>query len=201
MMANTNVNAGASTKKLVGMAIFTAIIVVLQLLGSFIKIGPFAISLVLIPIVVGAAVYGAKSGAYFGLVFGVIVLINCITGADPGGNILWTANPLYTALVCLVKGGAAGLAAGAVFQVFSKKNTYLAVILAAMVCPIVNTGIFCGGMMFLFHDILVEWAGGTSVVYYMFFGLAGVNFLLEFVINIVLSPIVVRILHARLIRE
>lgn len=42
-------------KKMVGLAIFTAIVVVLQLLGSFIKVGSFSISLVLIPIVVGAA--------------------------------------------------------------------------------------------------------------------------------------------------
>lgn len=68
------------TKTLTGLALFTAIIVVLQLLGSFIKFGPFSISLVLIPIVVGAAVYGPKAGAYLGGVFGVVVLIACIAG-------------------------------------------------------------------------------------------------------------------------
>lgn len=88
------------TKTLTGLAFFTAIIVVLQLLGSFIKFGPFSISLVLIPIVVGAAVYGPKAGAYLGGVFGVVVLIACIAGWDMGGNLMWNANPLLTALVC-----------------------------------------------------------------------------------------------------
>ena len=48
---------------------------ILQLLGSFIKIGPVSISLVLIPIVIGAAVYGLKTGAWLGLVFGIVVLL------------------------------------------------------------------------------------------------------------------------------
>ena len=42
-------------RRLTGIAIFTALVVVLQLLGSFIKFGPFSVSLTLIPIVVGAA--------------------------------------------------------------------------------------------------------------------------------------------------
>ena len=53
-------NSNGKTRRLAGLALFTAIVVVLQLLGSFIKVGPFAVSLVLIPIVVGAAVYSAS---------------------------------------------------------------------------------------------------------------------------------------------
>ena len=52
---------------LTGVAIFTAIVIVLQLLGSFVRFGPFSISLVLIPIVVGAALYGPGAGAWLGV--------------------------------------------------------------------------------------------------------------------------------------
>ena len=52
------------TQRMVGLAIFTAIIIVLQLVSTFIKFGPFSITLAMIPIVVGAAVYGAGAGAY-----------------------------------------------------------------------------------------------------------------------------------------
>ena len=55
------------TKRVVGVGIFTAIVVVLQLLGSFIKFGTFSVSLVLIPIVVGAALYGIGAGAVYKL--------------------------------------------------------------------------------------------------------------------------------------
>ena len=57
------------TQRMVGLAIFTAIIIVLQLVSTFIKFGPFSITLAMIPIVVGAAVYGAGAGAYLGGVF------------------------------------------------------------------------------------------------------------------------------------
>ena len=86
-------NSNGKTRRLAGLALFTAIVVVLQLLGSFIKVGPFAVSLVLIPIVVGAAVYGVSAGAWLGFVFGVVVTIAVVTGADQGGYIMFSARP------------------------------------------------------------------------------------------------------------
>ncbi len=182
---------------MVGLAILTAIVVVLQLLGSFIKFGPFTISLVLIPIVVGAALYGPRGGAFLGFVFGVIVLIAVITGADQGGFILWSANWFLTALTCLGKGILAGLLAGVVYRAFEKKNTVFATVLAAITAPVVNTGIFLICMNLFFHKILVEWAGGSNVVYYMIVGLVGVNFLIELGISIILSPAIVTIIKSR----
>lgn len=186
-------------KKMVGLSIFTAIVVVLQLLGSFIKIGSFSISLVLIPIVVGAAVYGIGAGAFLGGVFGVVVTIACVNGSDAGGYILFSANPILTVVVCLLKGILAGAAAGGVFQALSKKNPYLGVISAAVIAPVVNTAVFCLCLSLFFHDILVSWAGGSNLVYYIFFGLVGVNFLLELLINVVCSPIIYRII--KLVRK
>ena len=66
----------AKIRKIVGLGLFTAIVFVLQMLGSFIRFGPFSISLVLVPIVVGAALYGASGGAWLGFVFGLAVLIS-----------------------------------------------------------------------------------------------------------------------------
>lgn len=190
-------NRKAKYRTLAGLALFTPIVVLLQVIGSFIKFGPFSISLVLIPIVVGAAVFGPKAGAYLGGVFGVVVLIACITGADWGGAILWNASPFLTALICLAKGIMAGLAAGAVYTALSKKNQIVGTIVAAVVCPVVNTGIFSLGMIFFFYGILVEWAGGSSVLYYIIFGMVGLNFILEMLVNIVISPVIVRIIQAR----
>jgi uncharacterized membrane protein len=190
-----NTSSTAKTKRMVGMALFTGIILVLQLIGTFVKPGAFSISLVLIPIVVGAALYGVKAGAYFGGVFGVFVLLACIFGWDAGGNILWNVNPVLTAILCILKGAAAGLAAGIVYTAFSKKQrTYFGVFLAAVACPVVNTGIFLLGMYFFFYDTLVSWAGGASIANYMIISLVGINFLIELLINIVLCPTVARII-------
>lgn len=184
------------TQKMVGLAIFTAVIIVLQLVATFVKVGPISITLTLVPIVVGAAVYGKGAGAYLGGVFSVVVLICCITGADAGGAMIWNANPFLCIVVCMVKGMAAGFVAGLVYRLIAPKSVIGGTVVAAVLSPIVNTGIFCLGLILFFRPILISWAGGTDVLYYIIFGLLGVNFLVELGVNIVLSPIVVRILKA-----
>ena len=185
------------TRTLTGLAILTAIIVVLQIVASFVKFGPFSITLALAPIIIGAALYGPKAGAYLGGVFGLVVWIACVLGWDHGGNVLWTARPLVTFLLCLVKGALAGLAAGAVFRAVSKRRAMPAAILSGIVCPVVNTGIFLLGLSLCYYETLVAWAGGTALVYYVITGLVGINFVLELVINMVLSSVIVRVVHAR----
>ncbi|MCL2158030.1 MAG: ECF transporter S component, partial [Oscillospiraceae bacterium] len=103
-----------NTKRLAGLAIFGAIIIFLQLFATFVKFGPISITLALTPIVVGAAAYGISAGAILGAVMGGVTLVGCIFGWDIGGNILWAANPLLTALLCFVKAGAAGFVSGVV---------------------------------------------------------------------------------------
>lgn len=189
------------TKVLVGMAIFTALVVVLQQLAGVIKIGAFSPSLVLVPIVIGAASYGWLSGAWLGLVFGLLAMIGCITGTDIGGNMMWNYNPFVTALICIVKGVAAGAIAGVVYKALQKVNQILATVAAAIVCPVVNTGLFTLGAVAVFKPVLQQWAVangyGTDLLAYIFLGMIGLNFLIEVVINLVLSPVIVRILKLR----
>ena len=189
--------ANEKTRRLTGLALMTAIIVVLQVVASFVKFGPFSITLALAPIIIGAALYGAGAGAWLGAVFGVVVLIACIAGWDAGGNILFTANPLLTAALCIVKGAAAGFVSGLVFRGLSSRSPMGAAITAGIVCPVVNTGIFCVGLAVFFYDTLVAWAGGSDLIYYIIFVLTGVNFVLELAINLVLSTVIVRVVGAR----
>ena len=180
-----------TTKQLVGMAALTAIVIILQFVGSSIRFGVFSISLVLIPIVVGAALFGAAGGAWLGFVFGVVVLLS----GDAGPFL--AVNPAGTVVTVLLKGIAAGLAAGLVYRALQDKNRYLAVIVAACVCPIVNTGIFLICCKLFFMDTINGWAEGAgfkSAGAYMILGLAGVNFLLEMAVNIVLSPVIMRLI-------
>ncbi len=184
------------TFRLVGLAILTAIIVVLQIVTTYFPTKPFAITLALIPIVIGAALYGAGAGAYLGGVFSIVVIIMCISGADLGGAMVWNANPFLCVVVCLLKGVAAGFCAGLVYRALSKKNTILASVSAGIVSPIVNTGIFLIGLFLFFRPVLEAWAGGTDIVYYALISMTGVNFLVELGVNIVLSPVIVRVIQA-----
>lgn len=179
------------TKNMVGIGLFTAIVVVLQLLGGGIKFGMFSISLVLVPIVVGAAVYHAQAGAWLGLAFGITVLLSGDAAA------FLAVDPLATVAVVLVKGTLCGLAAGLVFKLFNRWNGVLAVIAAAVTCPVVNTGIFLIGCQLFFIDTINEWAamyGYPDAGTYMIFGLAGINFLIELGVNIVLAPVITRLI-------
>lgn len=176
--------------------LFAAIIIVLQLLSYVVKIGQFNLSLVLIPIVLGAYLYGAKVGAILGAIFGAVVTVCCVTGLDAGGYILFSANPVLTSLVCIVKGAAAGAAAGLMGYITSKANNYLSIMLCAIIAPIVNTGIFIAALFFLFKDILNSWAGGTDLATYILVGLVGVNFLIELAINVIFAPGILNITKA-----
>ena len=179
---------------LIGM--FGAVIVVLQLLSYVIKIGTFNLSLVLIPLVLAAYLFGPKVGAILGGVFGLTVTICCFTGMDIGGNILISASPFLTTAVCMGKGIAAGLSAGFTAKALKTKNNYIAIILTAAVAPIVNTGLFVLSMLLFFKDILATWAGGTDLVTYIVVGLVGVNFLIEFTANLIAAPSLLRVTKA-----
>lgn len=182
-------------KRMAGIALLMALVIVLQFVGSMIPpVGGFSISLVLIPIVLGAAVYGPKAGALLGATFGVIVIINCITGMDVGGAMVFQANPVLCILVVLGKGILAGLASGLIYKLLRYWNGYVAMILAAIICPVVNTGVFVACMMTFFTDVLAVWAGGGEIIAYVLSGLVLCNFVPELIINVVFSPFGQRIL-------
>ena len=183
-------NTREKTRMLAMMGILTAIVIVLQALAIGIRFGMFNITLVLIPIVVGAAMYGWKAGAWLGFVFGVVVLMTDAAAfmavSVPG-----------TIITCILKGVLAGAAAAAVYKLIEKKNSWLAILAAAIVCPIVNTGVFLLGCVIFFYDTISEWAAGAgfaNVGAYMIGGLVGINFLVEMAINLCLSTVIVRLL-------
>lgn len=192
-------NRGMSTKTLVLAAILTALVIILQFLGAFIRFGPFSISLVLIPIVIGAATCGVGISTWLGFVFGLIVLLSGDAAA------FLVVNVAGTVLTVLAKGLAAGFLAGLAYKGVSTllrgKGRFVAVLAAAVVCPLANTGVFLLGCLLFFMDTIAQWAAaanlGGDIAHYMIFVLVGANFLFELGFNIVLSPIVVRIVQAR----
>lgn len=186
-MSNTMANH-ERTRRLVGAAVFTAIVFVLQFVSMGLRFSMFSITLVLMPVVVGAALYGIATGAWLGFVFGLAVLLTGDAAA------FLAVNAFGTILTVLAKGTLAGLASAAVYKLLADKNKYVAVLVASIVCPVVNTGVFLLGCLVFFMDTVTQWAGGTNVGQYMIFGLVGINFLIEMGTNLILNPIIVRII-------
>jgi len=186
-------NKRKSVETLVLGAILTALVVLLQCLATYTTFfGPFSTAIGLIPIVIGAAKCGPKISAWLGFVFGAVVLL---TG---GGALFWAFSIPGTIITVLVKGTACGLAAGLVYKLLEKKNFYLAVIAAAVTCPVVNTGVFLLGcaVFFMPHANGIAEVLKLSVTgMELFFALATGNFLFELGMNAVLGPVIVRVLN------
>lgn len=190
--------------KMVQIAMLIALVVVLQTVGTFVKVGAFSLSLVLIPIVVGGHLFGSKSGALLGAAFGVMALIYSISASDLGGHMMWQANPWLTAIVCIVKGTAAGWISGLISTSFVKKGKpFIGVLLASVAAPITNTGIFLAFLTTCYKDTLISWAGGagygssaSELATYILTGIVLVNFAFEFITTTILSPATKRIIDA-----
>ncbi len=183
------------TRNMVFIALLAALVVVFQTVSTFIKVGPVSITLTLIPVTLGGCLLGKKWGAVLGFLFGVVVTVYVLTGADMGGYMLFQARPILTVLLCLVKGTAAGFAASLIYGLLQKRNRTLAVTLAAMTAPVVNTGIFVLAMLAFYSEILSSWAGGADVAIYILTGLAGWNFVIEFAASTILAPTVSAVLR------
>lgn len=191
----TNSRQGMSTEKLVLVALFTALVAILSYLGGFIKIGGFAsISLTLIPVVLGAALCGPLAGAWLGGVSGAVFFLTADAAFWLGLSIPGTI------ITVMVKGILAGLCAGLVYKLFERFNRYVAVMVSAVVCPVVNTGIFIIGCFIFFMDTVNAGAvaEGLSVGAYILIFFVGLNFIFELISNLIFSPVIVRLLDIKL---
>ncbi|MBD8959896.1 MAG: ECF transporter S component [Clostridiales bacterium] len=193
----------AQTLRLVQIALLTALMLLLQLAFGSLRIGPVTLSFSLVPLVIAAVFIGPGAGALLGLVSGVVTFVQVLTAADPFYTLLIATNPLLTALICISKTTLAGLLAGLCYRAICKVSKYRAlnVILPAVVCPVVNTGIFCIGMYFGFGSALQSSevfgaAASAGLVSFILIGLAGVNFLYEVLSNVVVCPIVAKALYS-----
>ncbi len=184
----------------VQLALLAAIIILLQQLVIPLP-GGLTLSLVLVPIVVGAVLFGPAAGAGLGGVFGLVVSFLVITGrAGALSEMMWVAHPVLTIAICMLKGIVAGWVAGLMPRL-CKTKPFGGVLLAAAAAPIVNTGIFTAGLLLGFSDVVVKFAAeigmaGQSVLYIAVVGIVGINFLVEFAANVVLSPAIASIIRA-----
>ncbi len=182
-------------QKLVGTAVLAAIVIVLQVFASGIRIGPFTPTLSLIPIIIGAILFGPVTGAILGAVFGIIVVIAVVSGAEPFSLLMFNQNPVATVATCLIKGAAAGYFSGLVYNLLKKKKI-INIVSASVVAPLANTGIFCIAMLSVFRNLWINDTGSQNPVAFLLVTFVGLNFLFELAFDIILIPVIIRILSA-----
>ncbi|MBQ6575184.1 MAG: ECF transporter S component [Lachnospiraceae bacterium] len=183
-------NINNKTQTIVGLGLLTAIVVVLQALSLSIPVGIFRITLVLVPIIVGAALYGVFAGAWLGFVFSLVVMFTDTA-------LFMAVSVPGTIITVMVKGTMAGIVAGLIYKALAKKNRFVAVLLAGVAAPVTNTGLFLVGCGLFFMNTINEWAaaaGYASAGRFMIFGLVGMNFVIELIINLAMSTTIVQLI-------
>ncbi len=174
-------------RKLTRVGILIAVVVILQLLP--IRFGTVEINLALIPIVLGALLYGPMIGAFLGVIDGIVILLL------PGTGAFLSFNPICTILMCLLKTGLAGLVAGFLYKSLRKFDETVGVTVAAFSAPIINTGIFMIGVLTIFSGMFegAAAADGMSLFKFVIVSFITTNFLVEIIVTMLLSPVWIRL--------
>lgn len=171
-----------SVRQMTGIAILTAILIGLWAFSTFIPTPSLKLNFALIPIVVGACIYGPWCGLFLGAVDGILVVI------DPATAGFLAINPVVTVLLCVFKTGLAGLASGFLFKLLHKFKDIVACFVASLVVPVINTGLFIIGTILFFLEIF---GGDVMLLLSVVFTL---NFAIEFALAIIMSPVIYKII-------
>ena len=155
-----------------------ALVIVLQAVGGTITFGTVSLNFTLIPIALGAILFGVWGGAFLGLACGIVVLIQVIIG---GGfySVIWLGSAV----------------AGVMYRLVAKKNKYAATFVAAGLVPFINTALFIIGCLCM-SDVLTAAYGvsGGDLLVFILVQLITFNFFIEFALNMLLSPAIHRVI-------
>lgn len=188
-------------RKMVLLAIFAAIILVMAFTPlGYLRIGTLSLTLIPIPVAIGAVVLGPSGGAVLGGVFGATSFAQCF-GMDAFGTLLMGLNPWLTALLCLGARILAGWLAGLVFQALAKldKAKVWSLFAGGFCTAAFNTILFMSGLYFFFAgNPVFEEAYGSYNILTLLVALAGVNGLVEILAcTLVTPPIAKALIHVK----
>ena len=142
------------TRNMVELALMSAIIIVMALTPlGYIKTPVLSITLLTIPVAVGAMILGPKGGAFLGGIFGATSFAQAVSGAGGMTAILFQTNPLGVTFLCFVPRILEGFLCGLIFMILRKtKLKKAAYYIAGISCPVLNTILFMGTVITLFYQ-------------------------------------------------
>ncbi len=185
------------TFRLVLLSLFIAIMLVMDFTPlGYITTGAFSITLMTIPVALGAACLGFTGGAVLGLMFGLTSFLQAFGIGfmlDPSAPILFNESPLSYSVMCFAPRLIAGLAAALIFWLFKRKNreNLLAFILSAASVPFLNTLLFMGFYAILYRDTAL---GGKAVMTVVLSAFT-INFLVEFAVTLIAGVVINKVIY------
>lgn len=181
------------TLRLVQLALFTAIILLMAFTPlGYIKTPGLEITLLVVPVSVGAILFGPAGGAVLGGIFGLTSFIQCF-GISAFGAVLLGINPVGTFIVTIIPRILMGWLTGLAFTGLRKWNKTRGISFAAasLIGPFLNTLLFMSAMMLFFYntDYIQGFAEslGTGNVFAFVIAFVGINGLIEAVVCFILG--------------
>ncbi len=199
-------NTTFSTRYMVRLAVLAGIILVMSFtpLGYFKTLG-LSVTLIQIPVAVGAIVLGPTAGAILGAVFGATSFAQCF-GLEPFGTTLMGINPIGTLLTCLVPRILMGLLAGLLFKGLShiRKAQWVSYPVTCLVAAVLNTAIFMSFLvMFFYNTEFIQGLAsqmGTGNVMTFVVAFVGINGVLEAIASCVAGGLIAKAMNTVLKR-
>mgnify|MGYP000070327506 FL=1 len=110
------------------------------------------ITFTMIPVAIGAILYGPSGGAVLGAVFGAVSFLQCL-GYSHFGAALLAINPVFTFIVCVPTRILAGLLAGLIYKALKAgcKSNIPALLTASLAAPLLNTVFFMSSLVLFFY--------------------------------------------------
>jgi uncharacterized membrane protein len=133
------------TYRFVLVAILAAIILVMGFTPlGYLNLGPIAITLLMIPVAIGAIVAGPAAGALLGLVFGLTAIVQCF-GINAMGTFCFNYNWWGTIIQLVVSRVLMGFLVGCIYRGLSrvfanlKNRDYVSFVVASLCAAFLNT--------------------------------------------------------------
>ena len=100
--AETGKKGRMSARELTTLGLLTGVLLLMSVtpLGYFHTFG-LDISLMMVPVAIGAMLMGPKAGAWLGLIFGATSFYQAVTGSSAFSTMLFNINPIYAFLLCI----------------------------------------------------------------------------------------------------
>lgn len=185
------------------LAVLSALIILMSFTPiGYIKIIPMGleITLLVIPVVIGAICLGPKGGLILGTLFGITSLLQCVFGFSPFGATLLSINPIFTAILCIIPRSLMGFLVGVIFKSLNKifKKDLLAHIIASVSGALLNTIFFMTTLCLFFYNTeyitSFKDALGAANVFSFIILFVGINGIVEAVVNFIVGAAVTKTL-------
>ncbi len=154
----STVKTKSNRKRLVSMTITAFLIAIIVLMAftpiGFLKIGPLELTLIMIPVIIGAVTQGSAVGLILGSVFGIVSFIQCFTGS-PLGAILVSESIPRAFIVCFVPRALTGFLCGLIYKICSRydKKQSWSLLVSGITGSLLNTALFLGFLALFFMKL------------------------------------------------